>query len=86
MRQCLDYVFTSDRKIEHRSASSSDDPTASGDNHGDLVVADMLACLCLDKELPKKVEESRAPQSSVFYRLQQTRRANAMKRSVAKTW
>lgn len=86
LRQCLEYVFTSDRKIEHQAASSSDDPTSAGDNHGDLVVADMLACLCLEKDLPAKVEKERAPQSSVFFRLQKTRRENALKRTFSKTW
>jgi hypothetical protein len=42
MRECLEYIFDGS-KIEHSKALASPDPTASGENHGDMCISDALA-------------------------------------------
>lgn len=75
LRQTLCYVLTSERKIEHQASLASGDPAQSGANHGDIVVADMLACLCLDERKPEQEVVERAPTSSVWHRIRESRRS-----------
>jgi hypothetical protein len=47
--ECTEYVFDG-RSIEHVKSLSNGDPSASGDNHGDMVIADaILNLLCHDR-------------------------------------
>lgn len=44
IRECGEYVHEPNGKIEHSRAFASGDPTATGEDHGDRVIADALAC------------------------------------------
>jgi hypothetical protein len=40
--ETLQFVYTSQGRVEHSGSESTNDPTGARENHGDLVVADML--------------------------------------------
>jgi hypothetical protein len=43
LRECGEYVVEPDGDITHQKARDTIDPTAHGENHGDMVIADALA-------------------------------------------
>ena len=62
VRECENYVFTGDGRIEHKAAATSLDPSARSDNHGDQVIADALACwVCEDKPIEAPQTKEAAP-------------------------
>lgn len=77
LREAKQYVWTVDRKVEHQQSAASKDPTATGANHGDRVVADALACLCLSERRPDEVVEQIVPVNSVGARIKAFRRYQA---------
>ena len=53
LKECGEYVHQPNGAIEHSKSLKHIDPTALGENHGDMVIADALACRGI-KEFPKK--------------------------------
>jgi len=45
--ECAEYIYESPRSVVHSRSRQRLDPTSSAGNHGDLVIADALACLAL---------------------------------------
>lgn len=72
LAQCRQYVFLSSGKIEHSSTANSPHPTEQGSNHGDMVVADALACkLLLAHKEGSHTPSPEVPENSLAHRRQQ---------------
>lgn len=51
--ECGNYIYTGEGGIEHKKAATSLDPSGRSDNHGDICVADALACWVVeDRPMP----------------------------------
>lgn len=60
LKETLAFICKNDRQIVHQSAAMSEDPTASGHNHGDRVIADAL-CWHYILEKPRHITEAEQP-------------------------
>jgi len=60
LEECRYYVFVPNGGATHRMAMFYDDPSKTGDNHGDRVVADALACRAIDQRESSKQKTKRA--------------------------
>lgn len=70
------YIHFPDGSVDHDRAKSSLDPTASGENHGDRVIADALACRAIGSTYRQKATEdndisSNPPYNSLAWRMLQ---------------
>ena len=59
--QALEFIYTTSGRIEHGGAMNSPDPSDSGDNHGDIVIADALCCKVLRERQQKNAKSHKAP-------------------------
>ena len=64
VRECGFYVYVDSNKIEHVKVRGTMDPTGAGENHGDRVIADALACRALKDRPTLKLEETKAASMS----------------------
>ncbi|KKM19999.1 hypothetical protein LCGC14_1649990, partial [marine sediment metagenome] len=68
-REALDeaesYIFTANGNVRHSSSVESSDPTDTGDNHGDRVIADALMWLGA-KSVTPAIPDDRKPASNSF--------------------
>lgn len=73
LRQCSEYVVDGPNKVVHGGSKEKDDPTVEGENHGDLVIADALACKLLtpDAKVVKTKAHHEAPLGSLKWRMDQ---------------
>lgn len=80
IKETMQYVV-SGGSIEHSRAKATSDPMAQGDNHGDIVIADALACRGI-REFPAQddLPVALAPEGSFAWR-QAERRREVKKRS-----
>lgn len=53
LKECGEYVHEPNGTIRHAKSKDHIDPTAIGENHGDMVIADALACRAM-KDFPRK--------------------------------
>jgi len=82
MLECLEYEFTQSGKLEHMGSVNSDDPSASGDHHGDLVIADALALRGATGVLGKEaIPDEFIPENSIAGRTQAVERELALANS-----
>jgi hypothetical protein len=54
LNQALEFVYTTNGRIEHGGAMNSPDPSDSGQNHGDVVIADALCCKIIKERQQKQ--------------------------------
>lgn len=70
MDECLRFVCRMDGTVEHSASANAKDPSGARANHGDMVIADALAALCLgeaeDRDVP---QETQVPYGSVAWRM-----------------
>jgi len=59
--QALEFVYTTSGRIEHGGANTTPDPSDSGDNHGDVVIADALCCKVVRERQQKSAKRHAAP-------------------------
>ncbi len=80
IQETMQYVMAGGT-IEHSRAKATSDPMAQGENHGDIVIADALACRGV-REFPSRddLPVSMAPEGSYAWR-QAERRKTVKKRS-----
>lgn len=78
LKECGEYVHQPNGTIEHSRAKSTIDPTASGENHGDMVIADALANRGRTDmpSLAKEVEQTAPPGSYLERRLEAQKARN----------
>lgn len=72
LKETLAFICKSDNQIMHQSAAMSEDPTQSGNNHGDRVIADALCWhYILEKPAPmaEAERERTAPYGSMAWRM-----------------
>lgn len=82
LEEALHYIFLPNGAIEHDRAQSTLDPTASGENHGDRVIADAVAWRLI-RDAPsqaKEVQARRPPYGSMAWRAEQARLESLKKR------
>lgn len=75
LEEAMHYIFLPSGAIEHDRAQSTLDPTASGENHGDRVIADAVAWRLI-RDAPaasKEVQARRPPYGSMAWRAEQAR-------------
>lgn len=61
LTECSQYVHELGDRVEHARAHTTSDPTASGEAHGDMVIADAVACRAMIDSIQAK-EESGPPE------------------------
>jgi len=61
--ECLSYIYTTRKTIEHSAALNSVDPSGAGDSHGDRVIADALCNKGMKVMKPDVKSESHEPQN-----------------------
>lgn len=77
LRECLEYIHGPDGSVYHVK-SKTDDPTASGENHGDMVIADALANRGLTEvSRSDKTDESEVPMGSFLERRLESKRVTS---------
>lgn len=59
--ECGQYVHEPNGEIKHSRAKTTIDPTAAGENHGDIVIADALACRGIT-EIVEKEKDAPPPE------------------------
>lgn len=65
--ECGQYVHEPNGDIKHSRAKATIDPTAAGENHGDVVIADALACRGISEvKVLQKTEGPAAPPPNSF--------------------
>jgi hypothetical protein len=70
MKECLQFIRKPDGTIEHSAAINSQDPSGARTAHGDEVVADALASLCLiELASDPKTSVPEAPVGSLAWRM-----------------
>lgn len=77
IEEAMHYIFLPNGAIEHDRAQSTLDPTASGENHGDRVIADAVAWRAV-RDAPAQAdapEKRRPPYGSMAWRQEQQRLA-----------
>lgn len=76
LRECLEYVYDSGGQIVHSRAEASKNPMTSGENHGDMVIADALAFRgVIDIPVVAEYTRREVPEGSFAHRREQSRRA-----------
>lgn len=77
LRECLQYVTDSDGcSIIHARSKSTPDPSAKGENHGDMVIADALAVRAFTEVRQKSAETDNSPPVGSFgWRQKQAQKA-----------
>lgn len=81
LEEALHYIFLPNGAIEHDRAQSTLDPTASGENHGDRVIADAVAWRLI-RDAPahaQSQEKRRPPYGSMAWRAEQAQQAERRK-------
>jgi hypothetical protein len=66
LRECLQYVTDTDGSIIHARSKSTPDPSAKGENHGDMVIADALAVRAFSEIRKRSEKEDRKPPEGSF--------------------
>jgi hypothetical protein len=80
MKEISQYVMQPNGTIEHARAKATQDPNASGENHGDMVIADALAWRgAQDQPQDQKSAEPEAPVGSFLHRRIQSRKSKLQK-------
>jgi hypothetical protein len=84
LNECAEYIHEPNGAITHARSASTIDPTASGENHGDMVIADALANRGM-MDIPKvePTNEAIAPPGSFLARrldVQQKRKVTSLTR------
>jgi hypothetical protein len=74
--ECTQYVHEPTGEIKHSKAKTTIDPASAGENHGDIVIADALACRGLSEIRAAVVpeENKELPINSFGYRFQERRK------------
>ena len=70
IRECRAYVFQPNGSVEHSKAMADADPSATGDNHGDRVIADALCWWTMKGREAKIEKEFVIPVGSLAWRMQ----------------
>lgn len=65
------YVFTTGGSVEHSRAAHTGDPSGARANHGDMVIADALACWMLRTPVAERVQPEPAEEQDTFFSRQQ---------------
>lgn len=80
--ECLQFIRKPDGTIEHSSALNSQDPSGARTAHGDEVVADALACLCLMESVTaKKAEKPGVPIGSLAWRMERKKELESARKA-----
>jgi hypothetical protein len=76
IKECLDYMHVGDGKVEHAPSKDVDDPTLSGENHGDRVIADAVAWKAMKDVSPLEEEsdEDDYPPNCLKARMEEAKR------------
>jgi len=72
--QALEFVYTSSGRIEHGGSMNSIDPSDSGDNHGDVVIADALCCKVVRERQQKQKQNHPAPPPTMSFQWRRNQR------------
>jgi len=74
LRECLEYVYGERGDIVHSRAEASKNPLSSGENHGDMVIADALAFRgVIDIPVTEEYSQRGPPEGSFAHRQQEAR-------------
>lgn len=71
LAECKEYIYDAGGRIEHSRSMSTYDPSASGDNHGDRVIADAMAWHDCKSTAPKRREPDEPLPYSLAWRRQE---------------
>lgn len=83
--ECEAYVFTTGGRVVHSATLSNDDPTDSGENHGDRVIADALAWMIAMSDA-KTIPEAPLPEYGFGARFNARREAERKSRIEETAW
>lgn len=77
LEEMLHYIYDPSGSIDHDRSKATLDPTSAGENHGDRVIADALAAMCVFPQRNKPKEEAAVdtrnpPAGSMAWRFQHT--------------
>lgn len=74
--ECLCFIVRMDGTIEHSAAANATDPSGARANHGDIVIADALACLAMEDwlESETKEDEKAIPENTIAFRFEEARK------------
>jgi len=88
LNECAQVIFDKGDIVHAKSLASSDDPRKSGDNHADLVVADVLAWRAIEERpyYEPKPEELPVPENSIAGRRLWHKRQRALSAREAEGW
>jgi len=67
--EMLHYVYLPDGKVEHDRSKSTLDPTSSGENHGDRVIADALAWRMVRSSVLANTDEDGVKKKNVVHKV-----------------
>ncbi len=87
MDECLQFIRRQDGTIEHSAAINTQDPSGARTAHGDEVVADALAALCMsDQERVGKPEEPDVPVGCLAWRREQKKLQMVVNDGLGEGW
>lgn len=80
--ECLKFIRNMDGSVEHSGAANSIDPSGARAAHGDIVIADALACLELDDSgVSEKTNEPEMPLNCIGRRLKEKKQNEEIAKS-----
>jgi len=72
--QALEFIYTANGRIEHGGALNTIDPSDSGDNHGDVVIADALCSKVVRERKQKTLGRHAAPAPTMSFQWRRDQR------------
>jgi len=72
--QALEFIYTANGRIEHGGALNTIDPSDSGDNHGDVVIADALCSKVVRERKQKTLGRHAAPPPTMSFQWRRDQR------------
>jgi len=84
LEECKQYIASPGDKVEHVKARDSDDPTKKGESHGDLVIADALACYVVARRVAPTTTNEANPEAC--YAARRNRRQEIRRSRAERPW